>query len=175
MDKAIPIVGTPRQTAYDLLLWQTELAVIEALHDYTNGDEQAMRIVSKIHALTLWSPQYVISQTKPEDFPQFLTAQEKGLQQFNTLDFAWQLKAMLAHDISKSFGGSMERVASNIKANVLVIVSQKDHMVNSEPALSLARKLGTEILELTSDCGHMAVGCEMETIRKAISRFLGGR
>lgn len=56
IDNAIPIIGTPRQMTYDLLLWQTELSVIESLYDHPQGDEQAMRIVLAIQAFGLMEP-----------------------------------------------------------------------------------------------------------------------
>ena len=172
MDKAIPIVGTPRLTAYDLLLWTTELSVIEALHGKPEGDRQAMKIVAGIHALALTTPANVNQQTKPEDFPRLFADQEKSMSRFDALDFAWQLKAMLGHTIYKPFEGSIEKAASAIKASTLIIVSQQDHMVNPEPALDLARLMGAETLVLTTDCGHLGVGCENEKNGAAVSRFL---
>ena len=56
MDRAIPIVGTPRLMPYDVLLWEAEIHAIEADANWKNGDygerpAAAMRTVSDIHNL----------------------------------------------------------------------------------------------------------------------------
>ena len=38
IDKAIPIVGSPRLTSYDLLLWTTEVHAIESDAAWMGGD-----------------------------------------------------------------------------------------------------------------------------------------
>lgn len=172
MDNAIPMVGTPRLTTYDLLLWTTELSVIEALHGKPDGDRQAMKIIGGIHALALTTPANVNQQTKPEDFPRFFVDQEKGVSQFDAIDFAWQLKAMIGHNIYKPFEGSIDKASSAIKTSTLIIVSRQDHMVNPEPALELASRMGAQTLVLTTDCGHLGTGCENDTISATIARFL---
>jgi len=172
MDKAIPIVGTPNLTTYDLLLWTTELSVIETVYDEPQDNEEAMKIISGIHSLALTTPKNVNNQTKPEDFPKFRTHYESNMSRFNALDFAWQLKAMLAHDVSRPYGGSPDKVVSTIKAQTLIIVSQEDHMVNPEPARELAGLIGADTLEITNDYGHMGVIIEAEKIGAAIARFL---
>src|ERR1700722_461652 len=63
LDRAIPIVGSPRLGSYDLLLWQAELHAIEADANWKHGDYQAlpaaaMRTVADIHALALQTPQF---------------------------------------------------------------------------------------------------------------------
>ena len=37
MDRAVSIVGSPRLTAYDLLLWRSELSAIEEDKDWNGG------------------------------------------------------------------------------------------------------------------------------------------
>jgi homoserine O-acetyltransferase len=172
VDRAIPIVGTPRQTSYDLLLWNTQLRVIEALRHSQGGENMAMQLLPLISALAIDTPQYRASQTKPEEFQQYLAAQLKEQAGRNVYDWASQLRAMIGHDIYKSFGGSEERTAAAIRARGLIIVAEQDHMVNPTPALELAKLLKAETLALSSDCGHMAVVCELEKVQAAVARFL---
>ena len=61
----------------------------------------------------------------------------------------------MAHDVSATFGGSMDRAAAAVKAKVLVVVSRTDHMVTPGPALDFATLLHSEVLELQDNCGHM--------------------
>ncbi|UCE05277.1 MAG: hypothetical protein JSW07_16915, partial [bacterium] len=91
---------------------------------------------------------------------------------FNINNWASQLRAIIAHDISAPFGRSLEKTASVVRAQVLIIVAAQDHMVNPEPALEFARLINAEIFELTNDCGHLAVSCEMEKVVEVISNFL---
>jgi len=128
--------------------------------------------VTPIHLLALQTPHFVVTHTSPEEFPQFLAAAEKNFMKYNAHDWAWQLKAMLGHDIYKIYTGSAEHAAAVVRARVLVIVSQQDQAVNPEPALAFARLLKAETLELTGDCGHLAFVCESDAIQVAVNRFL---
>jgi homoserine O-acetyltransferase/O-succinyltransferase len=168
MDRAIPIVGTPCQTAYDLLLWNTELTVLNSVADRGN----AMKIIAGIHALALTTPDDVAGKVKPADYQGFMEAQVKSVIGYDPVDFSWQLKAMLAHDITAPFGGSLEKTARAVKAKMLVIVSRSDHMVNPGPPLEFAKLAGAEIFELTSDYGHMAPVYEAGKVGPVIARFL---
>jgi homoserine O-acetyltransferase len=172
LEKAIPIVGTPRLSSYDLLVMQAELRAIEATRNCKDGDTLAMQTVADIHALLTRTPHYLVMHTSPEEFPQFLAASEKNIMRFNVNDWAWQLKAMMAHDICKPFEGSVERAATAVHARVLVVVSQQDHLVTPESARVFAKLLKAETFELTSDCGHFSFLCEGEILRTAVTRFL---
>lgn len=178
MDRAIPIVGTPKLTAYDLLLWEAELHAIKADRDWNDGDyksvpEAGMRTVADIHALALETPAYRVHHTQPGEFQKFLTTTEQDtMRGFDSNNWVRQLEAMLSHDVSKSFGGDMQRAAAAVKARVLVIVGLQDHMVNPQPALAFARLLQARTLELDSDCGHLITNCETQKIDAAVARFL---
>jgi homoserine O-acetyltransferase/O-succinyltransferase len=172
LDKAVAIVGTPRLASYDLLLWKAELGAIHAACTVGNCGPSVMQTVAPIHELALQTPQFRVCHTNPEEFPQFLATTENNLMKYNVHDWALQLKAMLGHNILKAYGESMERAAAAVRAQVLVIVSQQDHMVNPEPALMFAQALKAETMELTGDCGHLAFVCESEAIRVTANRFL---
>src|SRR5689334_10352317 len=57
MDFAIPIVGSPRLTSYDLLLWTAEAHAIELdptwKHGEYSGVPECMRVVADLHGLAL--------------------------------------------------------------------------------------------------------------------------
>jgi homoserine O-acetyltransferase len=176
VDRAIPIVGSPRLGSYDLLLWQAELRAIEADANWKHGEYQvrpaaAMRTVADIHALALQTPQLRDRETSPAKFPEYLGATERG-EGFDTNDWYRQAQAMIGHDVSKPFGGDMQKAAGVVHARVLVVASLQDHMVTPWPALDFAKLLKARTLELNSDCGHLAVGCEKAKIAAAVARFL---
>jgi homoserine O-acetyltransferase len=178
MDKGIPIVGSPKLTSYDLLLWTAEEHAIEADAAWNHGDYAStpvagMSAAADIHSLNLTTPAYRVAHTPPQDFPQFLAKTEQDtLQSFDANDWIRQLQAMMAQDVSKPYGGSMEKAAEAVRVQVLVIPAAQDHMVNPTPALNFARLIHAQTLELTSDCGHLSNGCEERKMDSAIQEFL---
>ncbi len=179
MDMAIPIVGSPRLTSFDLLLWRAEEDAIEADPAWKGGEYNAppvagMKAVAHLHNLCLATPEYRVAHTSPAEFPQYLDSIEQGgVNGFDANNWIRQLQAMMGHDISTHSNGSMEKAAAVIRAKVLVIVATQDHMVNPMPALELARLMVAPIVETNSDCGHLAPGCEKELLSSTIARFLG--
>jgi len=178
MDEAIPIVGSPQLTSYDLLLWTAELHAIEYARDwdagnYTSPPVDAMDTVADIHTMNLTTPTYRVDHTTPPDFPMFLAeSQESTMKSFDANDWVRQLQAMTADDVAAPYGGSMEKAASVVRAKVLVIPSMQDHMVNPHPALNFAKLVHAQVFKLNSDCGHLAVGCEMKQVDQVVSAFL---
>ncbi len=178
MDKAIPIVGTPQMTSYDLLLWSAELHAIEGAEDWRGGDYAsppagAMKTVADIHSLALTTPQYRVAQTDSKGFAPFLEAAERStMEKFDATNWVRQLRAMMGHDISSAFGGSLEKASEAVRAQVLVIVATQDHMVNPQPGLAFARLIHAATLELASDCGHISPGCEQARVAATIRQFL---
>lgn len=178
MDKAIPIVGSPRLTSYDLLLWTAEEHAIEADPHWANGDytsipEQGMRTVADIHALALETPDYWVAHTSPSQFASTVEKIEQDtMRGFDANDWIRQLQAMMADDVSAPFGGSMEKAAAAVRAQVMPVVALQDHMVNPHPAIDFARLLRISAVELDSDCGHISPGCEQQHLAPMIADFL---
>jgi homoserine O-acetyltransferase len=79
---------------------------------------------------------------------------------------------MMQLDVSRDFGGSMERAARAVKAKVFVIVAKYDHVVTPGPATEFATLLGAKLLTLDSDCGHLATSCESRRLNEAVGHFL---
>ena len=99
-------------------------------------------------------------------------AQAQHEKRFDANDKIRQVQAMLALDVSRDFGGSMQRAAQAVKAKVLVVVAKFDHVVTPGPASEFATLLGTELLNLEGDCGHLATACESQRLNKAVADFL---
>ena len=84
MDKAIPIVGSPQSTSYDLLLWQAYLDAIEedaGWHngDYTSPPMAAIKTAGLIDMLAATTPEYRVTHTSREEFPRLLDTSEQTL------------------------------------------------------------------------------------------------
>lgn len=173
MKLAVPIVGSPKLTMADLLLWQGELGAIEAVQKAGADPRTAMSAVRAIHEFALTTPVWITANRPASEFPAFMAQLEKdALTGMSPIDYAAQLRAMMSHDISRRFQGSMDAAGGAVRARVLVVAATEDHMVNPQPALALASSAGFRVLKLTGTCGHRAPGCEEGKLFSAVSAFL---
>ena len=172
MDKAVSITGSPKMTSYDLLLWSTQLSVIEALIDQPGGDLSARRINSSVSMLNLQTPGYVVDTTPSDQFETLMATNEQSSELMPSRDRALQLNAMIRHDITSKFDGSWERTRDTVKTRFLIAVNTEDHTVNPAPALEFASALGARTLKLKAPCGHLVLSCEREKLQQAVAGFL---
>jgi homoserine O-acetyltransferase len=176
MDVAIPVVGSPRLTSYDMLLWRTEEAAMLADPAYQGGrylGNPKMPVVQLIHNMNLTTPEFRVKTTSPGEFDAFFAGLEGTTNgAFDANDWRWQIHAMLAQDVGMGKGSSLEVAAAKVKARVLVVSSRQDHMVNPTPAIAFAPLVHAKVVVLEGDCGHLATGCEAGTARAAIAEAL---
>jgi homoserine O-acetyltransferase len=172
MQKAIAYVGSPKLTSFDIMLWQTELDAIEEGWKGNQPDSEIVKTVMDVENLLMRTPQYVIEKTKPENVSQMLLDIYRAASStFNSYDRASQLKAMMSHDISKNFKGSMKDAAQRVKTDLFVIVSSTDLIVNPNPALEFADLIDADAYIFENNCGHLAPNCEMEEFVKIVNDF----
>ncbi len=164
--KIIPIVGSPKLASYDLLLWKTESRIIES------GVQDAGLFLGLIENLLNTPARFNHGTARGDVDSLILMTQARASTLYNRYDVLRQLQAMITHDVSEPFGGSIERALSIIRSKFLVVVATQDRVVTPEPARVFARLLGATLLELTGDCGHGAFSCEIERISKAVEHFL---
>jgi homoserine O-acetyltransferase len=173
MRKAVPIIGSPKLTTADMLLWQAELSAIEAAEGCHCDRRNAMFAVQAMHRFALRTPEYWATSPDAADWnkvKQDLRMEAAG--SMDPLDWAAQLRAMMAQDVAANAGGSMQRAAASVRAKTLVVISVQDHMVNPGPALRFAEGAKASVLKLTGNCGHMATGCESAKMNAAVRAFL---
>ena len=172
MDKAITYVGSPKITAFDIFLWQSELNAIEEGWHCNQADSDIVKTVATIHTMMARTPQYVVENTKPEEASQRLLYKYKAsIKSFNSYNWACLLRAMMSHDIYKNFNGSVKDAAEEIKTELFVIVSSTDLMVNPTPALEFAELVDAETYVFENNCGHLGPGCEMEEFVDIVNDF----
>jgi homoserine O-acetyltransferase len=174
MDKAIPIVGSPRLAPYDVILWKAENDAI--MHDpaWNAGDyteNPTREQLAEFEALAISTPtRYNHENTREKALEEIEKAKTEPA--FDANDHIRQSEAMMALDVCAPFGGSMQRAAEAVKAKILVIVNDADHMVTPGPALEFARLLHAQVLELNNECGHVLLSCEGARVNAAVAEFL---
>jgi homoserine O-acetyltransferase len=173
MRKAVPIIGSPKLTTADLLLWQAELTSIENAQACHCDLRQAMVAVQAMHSFALETPDYWANSKEKADWKQVFADVRKGAaESIDPLDWAAQLRAMMAQDVAANAGGSMQRAAASVRAKTLVVIAVQDHMVNPGPALNFAAAAKADVLKLTGNCGHMATSCESAKMTPVVREFL---
>jgi homoserine O-acetyltransferase len=171
MDEAIPIMGTPQQSSYDLLQWSVQADNVE--YHLKNGDrEHAVDGAMKLGIQQMTTPERLGSETKRTDVDNLVNSTladwKKDTQPF---DYLCQLRAIISTNIV-SQGSSLEDAAKLVKAKMLVIVGRHDHLVNPAPALAFAGFHKATVLVLESDCGHHATVCQEDLMVAAVRGFL---
>ncbi|MGB9415387.1 MAG: alpha/beta fold hydrolase [Acidobacteriaceae bacterium] len=172
-DLAVPIIGTPQLTSYDLLSHTIAEDAMLADPDYKDGKygekQPALKLANELLVMQLSTPQFRAEHTERNDFPAFLEEARKPERQ-DANDRMWQLKAVLAHDVLR--GKSMDEVAKATRAKWLVIVSAHDHSVYPGPALAWAKAAGAETYISDTPCGHLIMECDAEQVSQRVEKFL---
>ncbi len=92
--------------------------------------------------------------------------------EFNAYNRAWQLKAIMRHDIYRSFGGEIKNAAKTVKAKTLIVWAGQDLTANFEPVRILTGYLHADTLELPGDCGHLSFLCQSEILCDKVNTFM---
>jgi len=153
MTKAIPIVGSPKLTTYDLLFWKSELSAI--------AEPGGMRAAADMNELHLYTPAWINAHVK--DLDKRMREHEEFLSHINVNDYASQLRLMIGLDI----GPPPAKLPQ-----MLVVISEQDLTVNPAPARDFARATNSQLLTLTGDCGHIATSCESDRLTAEVHLFL---
>jgi homoserine O-acetyltransferase/O-succinyltransferase len=166
MEKAIPIVGTPRPAPYDIVLWQAQIEALMRDRDWRGGNysvNPARMLDFAFGELLLTTPtDYNRRKTREQVLADLAKAQHE--KRFDANDKIRQVQAMLELDVS--------RESRAVKAKVFVVVAKYDHVVTPGPATEFATLLGAKLLNLDGDCGHLATSCESQRLNKAVADFL---
>ncbi len=176
MDEVIPIVGTPRPTVYDLLAFRAQRDMIRESKIWQNGHYRGNPVLAGLQeegSLGLTTPQYRNEHSPRTQWPALLRRLDAPAQSpFDLNDFMRQSQAISTLNVSAPYGGRMARAAARVRARMLIVPSRQDHTVNPQPALRFARLVQARIFLLTSDCGHLASGCEAARLNPVIHAFM---
>jgi len=172
LDLAIPISGSPRVGNFDRLLWTKYLDEVTAGLSGLVGREEAWLRVARLETLMLRTPSAVNRESWDSVDASIRSEAAMLAKTWDLADFAAQLLAIRRYDVAQSTGGDISRAASKVRSRLLIIHSPQDHIVTIEPSREFARRVRSDTLWVTSDCGHVTLWCERGTIRTAIAKFM---
>lgn len=173
MDKAIAYVSTPKPSNFDQLIFHTYLQIIDSGLESNMPEREILTNLRMTEALIGRTPSYFIHHFSDNEIANFIDSfKATNNTSFTVYDWRCQTNAMIAHDITRQFAGDWQKTACRVKAKTLIIVSETDHYLNPNPAIKFSELIDSDLLILKSDCGHLAVGCELRLCREKIENFL---
>lgn len=172
MDKVVIADGSPRMTSYDLLQWRTHKEIGRKLQRGGYSDAEVGGFLSRLSYLTLFTPDYFVESVPAAKLGEFLAPTFESNADFSVDDYVSQLDAMMSHDVIGVDVNGVENFANRVRADVLVIGTSSDHMVNPAPAKQMATEMGVSYLEVTSNCGHIGTSCEGRLVNTRVAEFL---
>jgi homoserine O-acetyltransferase/O-succinyltransferase len=171
-DLAVPILGTPRPTSYDLFVKRIQADSIETDPGYNNGQytkEPDLRLANLIGALVVTTPENVNRQVPRETMPEFLKRVEAPVP-IDANDRVWQLRAIMKQDVIGH--RTLAEAARAATARFLIIVSGEDHLVNPQPALDWAAAINAPTYVSHGACAHIIMSCDADAVSTRVREFL---
>lgn len=171
-DLAVPILGTPRLTPYDLQTKTIQIGTIVNDTDYEHGEytkEPALKLANLFGNLVVTTPEFRNATTTRAGFAKFLKSAEAPLG-LDANDRVWQLRAIVKQDVIGK--RTLAEAARATRARFLVIVNANDHLVNPQPALEWARAKDAAVYISHGACGHMLMNCDAEAVSSRVREFL---
>ncbi|HEV2214222.1 MAG TPA: alpha/beta fold hydrolase [Terracidiphilus sp.] len=171
-DLAIPILGTPRLTPYDLETKTIQIGTIVDDPAYENGHyttEPALKLANLFGNLVVTTPEARNAATTREGFPEFVKQAEAPIT-LDANDRVWQLRAIVKQDVIG--GRTLQDAARAARTRFLVIVNANDHLVNPQPALDWARAAGAAMYVSHGSCGHLIMSCDAAAVSSRVREFL---
>jgi homoserine O-acetyltransferase len=171
-DLAVPILGTPRLTSYDLVVKQIMVESIEGDPTYAKGhytSEPALKLANLFGALVVTSPTLRNQETPRSQLSEYI-AKAEAPQSTDANDRLWQLHAIMQQDVIGD--RTLVEAAHLTRARFLVIVSGEDHLVNPQPALNWAAALGAPTYNSQGTCAHLIMNCDALAVSSRVRQFL---
>lgn len=173
LDKAVPIVGSPRSTGFETVNLGGQISALEAA-DEPSRQLEGLKSASIQATRAFWGPEFfaAMSPGEAEDFA-VADLEANIAKGFGPQNWALQTRAALRQDISRQFGGDLAAAAAEVQAEVLVIVHERDGWNSPESALQFADFVAADIIVLSGFCDHLSYFCGDSTIvDPAVSDFL---
>jgi len=172
LDRAVPILGTPRLTSYDLEVKRIMVETIVGDPAYHNGvytDEPPLKLANLFGNLVVTTPEFR-NQATPRDRLDAFYAQAEARQSIDANDRLWQLRAIMTQDVIGN--RPLAEAARATQAKFLIIVSAEDHLVNPQPALDWAAAIGAPVYISHGTCAHLIMSCDAAAVSTRVRQFL---
>ena len=171
--RIISYVSSPKLSSFDLLWINLQINLVEYLLSLNIPNKDIKAFSDMITALISRTPAHLNKSVPTSDFYEYFKKFYKEPDSIYTLkNYLTQLKAIITYDITSDFNYDMKKATDEIKAQLFIIVSDSDMMVNPDNAIEFANLSKSKLLVLNNNCGHMAVNCEMEKVKDTINNFL---
>lgn len=167
-EKIVGYVFSPKLSSYDLLQMNFMKEIIDIGTKYNIPDDEIMRLIDISTAIQAKSPSGFYKDKDEAKFNEYFQKfNQKKERTFTKYNYYYQLNAMLELDIFKY----IDTVKFN-KIPKLLIYSASDHILSSKYSQTMDKFENTQLIKLDDDCGHMAIDCNMDFVRKLINDFL---
>jgi homoserine O-acetyltransferase len=130
-----------------------------------------MERVMDLTTMNLYTPAYYASSQNADNMESYMENIYKQ-QKMKPEDYLAGLRAIVRQNLFVAQDGSVNDLNKIIKAKILLIAAEQDHMANPIGSITLSKELDAPLLVLESNCGHIAVFCEAKKIRKVVMDFL---
>lgn len=174
MNRCIPILGGPWTTSQEMLFWSAQLGILENIAE-CRGSREAMKALTPLHVMQVWTRDYRTEHTSSSGFAEFLAGEREKFSVYDAADWASQVRAIMKHDILKKFGGSRVKAADIVRAKSLIITSEQDQITSMKEARTFACLIHAGIIELNGTCGHFAFFCDHENLKRMVHSFLSAK
>jgi homoserine O-acetyltransferase len=171
-DCAVPILGTPRLTSYDLQVKRIMVETILSDPAYLNGnytEEPPLKLANLFGDLVVTSPENRNESTPRDQLDKFF-AQAESPEPIDANDRLWQLRAIMTQDVIGNH--TLAEVARAAKPRFLIIVNAEDHLVNPQPALDWAAASGSPVYISHGSCAHLIMNCDALAVSTRVRQFL---
>lgn len=171
VQKAVPIVGTPRPSAADFTLWRGFLHVAQNAVAHPEQRGEWMAGLGYLFSVVLTTTQRIDAGLPREGAIKAAEGAAAGMAGLDPQNVVAQLRAMMGHDVFAPYGGE-KGLAARLRSKTLVVPSLQDRCVDPAPALAWAKTFRTSRFVLDGDGGHSAPGAEMARLATRVNRFL---
>ncbi len=172
-DRFVPIIGSPRLPAYDIVRWDTANAIRAWERACRCPEARAIEAGFGITTRPIGVANDAVARAEAFDFIETRAAQD-DFDEGESWDLQRQGEAMIDLDISRHFGGDMALAARELgrQVDMMIVVSREDRIVSPEPAMDFARLAGFPVLVTDEGCGHGDFNCNPDVWTVAAGAFL---
>lgn len=167
-DLAIPIVGSPKLSSYEKLIFETFERLLTLAE--SSSKEEVCAVSLMLEYALGFTPEFRAHNTFIEDFPEFINAVEYQANMYSPYDLLSQMRAISAFNMTKTT--SLVSVAENFHGEALIICATEDNLLLPNTSKDFAKLIGAQLLELSSDCGHYSFACDKDQISESVRNFL---